>query len=66
MEQGGQHQTRNPHLKKLPRIAVGEPRLDYPRLLARVREVVDDVLATELEGKQFPVDAMPGAICSGR
>jgi dihydrolipoamide dehydrogenase len=25
-------------------IAVGEPRLDYPRLLARVREVVDDVL----------------------
>jgi dihydrolipoamide dehydrogenase len=26
-------------------IAVGEPVLDYPRLLARVREVVDDVLA---------------------
>jgi Pyridine nucleotide-disulphide oxidoreductase, dimerisation domain len=22
--------------------------------------------ATELEGKHFPVDAMPGAICSGR
>ena len=26
-------------------IAVGEPALDYPRLLARVREVVDDVRA---------------------
>jgi pyruvate/2-oxoglutarate dehydrogenase complex dihydrolipoamide dehydrogenase (E3) component len=26
-------------------VAVGEPRLDYPRLLARVREVVGDVLA---------------------
>jgi dihydrolipoamide dehydrogenase len=26
-------------------IAVGEPRLDYTRLLARVREVVDDVAA---------------------
>src|SRR5277367_4190740 len=24
-------------------IAVGEPILDYPRLLARVREIVDDV-----------------------
>src|SRR5205809_3829450 len=26
-------------------ISVGEPVLDYPRLLARVREVVDDVRA---------------------
>jgi len=26
-------------------ITVGEPALDYPRLLARVREVVDDVRA---------------------
>ena len=29
-------------------IAVSEPTLDYPRLLARVREVVDDVRAHSL------------------
>src|SRR5215468_5145978 len=47
-------------------IAVGEPRLDYTRLLARVREVVEDVRAhstfrTQLDGLGVVVSEQSGA-----
>jgi pyruvate/2-oxoglutarate dehydrogenase complex dihydrolipoamide dehydrogenase (E3) component len=34
-------------------IAIGEPRLDYPRLLSRVREVVEDVRSDAAFGAQL-------------
>src|SRR4051812_49730410 len=41
-------------------IAVGEPRLDYSRLLARVQEVVGDVRAHSTFRRQ--IDSLPVAV----